>query len=67
MCFGGVDVQEGGSVGVVVSGDFYWDGGVAVFYSGEHFAPEFPVRGVSMPSYSWAYSQPTSQSPSEEL
>lgn len=36
------DVEEGGAFCGVVAGDFDGDAGVAVFYSGEHFAPEFP-------------------------
>jgi hypothetical protein len=44
-----VDVEEGWAVGVGVAGYRDWDGGVAVFYSGEHFFPEFPgVRHVSI-------------------
>jgi hypothetical protein len=35
-------VEERGAVGGVVARDFNGDRGVAVFYSGEHFAPEFP-------------------------
>lgn len=39
---GGVDVEERGAVGGGVAADLDGDGWVAVFYPGQHFAPEFP-------------------------
>jgi hypothetical protein len=38
-------VEERGPFGRGVPVDFDWDGGVAVFYAWQHFAPEFSEGG----------------------